>query len=132
MVAEMVPWKAEVEALGNKVVGSTLVELDRQIHDCYNSECSLGNFVTDTMVDYVSLGHNNYTTITDYIVLQVVQVEIFSAVSFVYVDFFPFRHKDMPCKAGSSIFCIETKLTTLQKVQAYYRDEQRINVRLKY
>lgn len=52
MVQEMVPWKAEVEALGRRVVGSTLVELDKLVHDCYVGECTLGNFVADAMVDY--------------------------------------------------------------------------------
>ncbi len=54
MVAEMKPWKAEVEAMGSEVVGSSLVELDKLTHDCYTGECTLGNFVADAMVDSVS------------------------------------------------------------------------------
>ncbi|XP_052133254.1 apyrase-like [Frankliniella occidentalis] len=57
MVEEMKPWKAEVEAQGSVVVGSTLVELDKLAHDCYSGECTLGNFVADAMVHhYVGKG----------------------------------------------------------------------------
>ncbi|KAK3925367.1 Apyrase [Frankliniella fusca] len=52
MVEEMKPWKAEVEAQGSVVVGSTFVELDKLTYSCYNGECTLGNFVADAMVDW--------------------------------------------------------------------------------
>ena len=50
----MAPWKAEVQERGKVVLGSTRVELDRQHYSCYDYECTLGNFVTDAMVDHVS------------------------------------------------------------------------------
>jgi len=57
MVEEMKPWKAEVDAQGSVVVGSTLVELDKLTNSCYDGECTLGNFVADAMVEwYVGKG----------------------------------------------------------------------------
>ncbi|XP_034245114.1 apyrase-like [Thrips palmi] len=62
MLQEMQPWKEKVEARGHVVVGSTLVELDKMTHDCYSGECTLGNFVADAMLDYVSALHHFHST----------------------------------------------------------------------
>lgn len=57
MLQDMKPWKAQVEAQGHVVLGESIVELDKQTHDCYSGECSLGNFVADAMVShYVGKG----------------------------------------------------------------------------
>ncbi|KAJ3627081.1 hypothetical protein MTP99_014488 [Tenebrio molitor] len=45
---EMQPWKDEIDAVGTKVIGKTLVKLDQTT--CRYSECLLGNFVADAMV----------------------------------------------------------------------------------
>jgi 5'-nucleotidase len=45
---EMEPWKDEVDELGDKIVGKTLVTLDQTM--CRHSECLLGDFVADAMV----------------------------------------------------------------------------------
>lgn len=48
---DLVPWKEAVDAMGSKVLGYTLVDLNA---DCYTHECLLGDFVTDGYVHYVS------------------------------------------------------------------------------
>ncbi|XP_064212299.1 uncharacterized protein LOC661310 [Tribolium castaneum] len=54
---ELQPWKDAVDELGNRVLGQTLVTLDKTM--CYQSECLLGNFVTDVMVySYIALADN--------------------------------------------------------------------------
>lgn len=49
----MQPWKDEIDAVGTKVIGKTLVKLDQTT--CRYSECLLGNFVADAMVYGVSI-----------------------------------------------------------------------------
>jgi hypothetical protein len=49
----MQPWKDEIDAVGTKVIGQTLVKLDQTT--CRYSECLLGNFVADAMVYGVSI-----------------------------------------------------------------------------
>jgi hypothetical protein len=49
----MEPWKDEVDELGDKIVGKTLVTLDQTM--CRHSECLLGDFVADAMVYSVSV-----------------------------------------------------------------------------
>lgn len=48
----LVPWQERIDAEQNRVVGSTLVTLTNQ--GCYYKECTIGNFVTDAFVFYVS------------------------------------------------------------------------------
>ncbi|KAJ3665034.1 hypothetical protein Zmor_000550 [Zophobas morio] len=58
---ELQPWKDEVDAVGNRVIGSTLVTLDESM--CRYSECLLGNFVADVMVySYIELADNSSWT----------------------------------------------------------------------
>lgn len=51
IVEEIVKWKAEVDPIQSKSVGSLLYELDAY---CYYRECGMGNFVTDAMAYAVS------------------------------------------------------------------------------
>jgi len=46
----LIPWKKEVDELALKQIGSTRVFLDP---NCASQECSLGNLITDAMVDAV-------------------------------------------------------------------------------
>ncbi|XP_022902715.2 apyrase [Onthophagus taurus] len=51
MIDELLtPWKEEVDASGNRLLGHTNVHLDQS--SCRTSECNLGNFITDAMVAY--------------------------------------------------------------------------------
>ncbi|XP_050500450.1 apyrase isoform X2 [Diabrotica virgifera virgifera] len=45
---DLQPWKEEVDKQGNKVLGSTLVDLS--FEGCYTHECTLGNFIADASV----------------------------------------------------------------------------------
>ncbi|XP_074040522.1 apyrase [Leptinotarsa decemlineata] len=45
---ELLPWKKMVDELGDRVVGSSLVDLSNV--DCDRKECTLGNFITDATV----------------------------------------------------------------------------------
>jgi len=47
------PWKEIVQAEGEKNLGYTNVLLSQS--NCRYSECSLGNFITDAMVQHVSI-----------------------------------------------------------------------------
>lgn len=44
------PWKKEVDATASKKIGSTRVLLE---HNCRYKECSMGNLITDAMVNAV-------------------------------------------------------------------------------
>ncbi|CAH1112590.1 unnamed protein product [Psylliodes chrysocephalus] len=46
--AALQPWKEIIDREGARVLGSTLVKLDRT--NCFTQECTLGNFVTDAFV----------------------------------------------------------------------------------
>lgn len=48
----MVPWKKLIDVKANAVMGSSMVTLSKK--GCYYKECSLGNFVADAYVFYVS------------------------------------------------------------------------------
>lgn len=50
--AALQPWKEIIDQEGARVLGSTLVKLDRT--NCFTQECTLGNFVTDAFVYQVS------------------------------------------------------------------------------
>ncbi|CAH1954430.1 unnamed protein product [Acanthoscelides obtectus] len=45
---DIMPWKKMIDDQGSKVIGSTLVTLDKSA--CYHAECTLGNFFADSMV----------------------------------------------------------------------------------
>lgn len=51
ILEELKPWKAEVDLVQGKVVGSIKHEYDAF---CYQRECGMGNLVTDSMVYAVS------------------------------------------------------------------------------
>lgn len=59
-----VEWRITIKALADpsEVVGTTLVLLDS---NCKQSECNLGNFITDSMVDWRALNYNNPEHWTD-------------------------------------------------------------------
>nr|CAD7440908.1 unnamed protein product [Timema bartmani] len=60
IVAELEPFRQEVEKLGSMPIGSTRVRLSRP---CSLGECSLGNMITDAMVEeYVALAPENAWT----------------------------------------------------------------------
>ena len=45
----MKPWKKEVDKVGNKVFGQSLIKLDNA--DCHTGECIIGNIITDSYVN---------------------------------------------------------------------------------
>ncbi|XP_066247958.1 apyrase isoform X2 [Euwallacea similis] len=58
---DLEPWDEMIEAEGSMVIGSTLVRLSKT--DCYYSECTLGNFVTDAFIfGYSQNAQNNSWT----------------------------------------------------------------------
>nr|CAD7201880.1 unnamed protein product [Timema douglasi] len=60
IVAELEPFRLEVEQLGSMPIGRTRVRLSRP---CSLGECSLGNMITDAMVEeYVALAPENAWT----------------------------------------------------------------------
>ncbi|XP_058453625.1 apyrase-like [Malaya genurostris] len=50
IVQELLPWKEQVDNLGNKHVGSSRVLLSKT--ECRVGECNIGDFVADAIVDY--------------------------------------------------------------------------------
>ncbi|XP_012260987.2 apyrase-like [Athalia rosae] len=57
VLAALAPWRAEIDAQGNRPVGSTKVILQ---NNCRLGECNFGNLITDAMVDtYVDLAENS-------------------------------------------------------------------------
>ncbi|XP_035905485.1 apyrase-like [Anopheles stephensi] len=48
VMAALLPFREEVETLGNRTVGVTEVDMSRQ--DCVTGECLLGSLITDSMV----------------------------------------------------------------------------------
>lgn len=50
IVEALKPWKEAVDVVGNREVGVVKTQLNRA--DCAFGECSFGNFVTDSFVDY--------------------------------------------------------------------------------
>jgi len=48
-----------IEAKTKQVIGSTSVFLEGIDEYCRFRECNLGNFITDSFVDYVSIKKNN-------------------------------------------------------------------------
>lgn len=54
----MVPWKKIIDVKANTVLGTTLVTLSKV--GCYYKECTLGNFVADSFVFYVSFYSSKY------------------------------------------------------------------------
>ena len=59
-----VEWRITIKPLADpsEVVGTTLVLLDS---NCKQNECNLGNFITDSMVDWHALNYNNPEHWTD-------------------------------------------------------------------
>lgn len=60
-----VEWRITIKPLidtSEEVVGSTLVLLD---NNCQQNECNLGNFITDSMVDWYALKYNDDSYWTD-------------------------------------------------------------------
>ncbi|XP_060524942.1 apyrase-like isoform X2 [Cylas formicarius] len=54
------PWKQQISAYGNEIVGSSMVELRV---GCYDKECLLGNLIADSMVfAYLDHAENNSWT----------------------------------------------------------------------
>lgn len=51
MLKELQPWKEVADKYGDTIIGSTKYDLEND--QCHYDECSLGDFVTDAMVDYV-------------------------------------------------------------------------------
>lgn len=52
---ELQKWRPAIDNLTNTVVGSSRVLLDGDGKRCRMIECNMGNFITDAMIDYVSL-----------------------------------------------------------------------------
>lgn len=52
----MTPWKDKIDVKAHAVLGRTMVTLSKS--GCYYKECTLGNFVADAFVFYVSLRKN--------------------------------------------------------------------------
>nr|XP_023023172.1 apyrase-like [Leptinotarsa decemlineata] len=59
----LVPWQKLIDAQGEKVIGSTLLSLN--ITRCHYQECSLGDFVTDSMVFAYESSSNGSTSGVD-------------------------------------------------------------------
>lgn len=57
IVAEMVPWKAHVDAVALRDIGIIKTQLYQR--DCAFGECNIGSFVTDAFVDYF-ISHPDY------------------------------------------------------------------------
>nr|CAH7737873.1 unnamed protein product [Callosobruchus chinensis] len=55
----LAPWKKMIDAQGSKIIGSTLVTLDKLA--CYHAECTLGNFMADAMVYAYTKKSNEYS-----------------------------------------------------------------------
>lgn len=73
IVEELKPWKAAVDALGNKVHGETRVQLDKS--PCELGECQMGNLITDAFVhDFVKRAELNSWTYASIAVLNAVAV----------------------------------------------------------
>lgn len=51
-LAALAPYKAEVDAIGNENIGSTVLALEKD--PCSRGECNYGNLINDAYVDYVS------------------------------------------------------------------------------
>ncbi|CAH0559286.1 unnamed protein product [Brassicogethes aeneus] len=50
---DLQPWQEEIDQVGNKVLGNSLVHLDG--YNCYQKECTMGNMITDAFVyNYIS------------------------------------------------------------------------------
>ncbi|VEN61874.1 unnamed protein product [Callosobruchus maculatus] len=56
---DLEPWKRMIDAQGSKIIGSTLVTLDKSA--CYHAECTLGNFMADAMVFAYTKKSNEYS-----------------------------------------------------------------------
>lgn len=52
MLEELKPWQSKLE-IYTQTYGETKVTLD--ISNCFREECNIGNFVTDAMIDTVSM-----------------------------------------------------------------------------
>ncbi|XP_074033936.1 5'-nucleotidase-related protein isoform X2 [Leptinotarsa decemlineata] len=59
----LVPWQKLIDTQGEKVIGSTLLSLN--ITRCHYQECSLGDFVTDSMVFAYDSSSNGSTSGVD-------------------------------------------------------------------
>jgi 5'-nucleotidase len=54
ILQELNSWGKQLEAVSNEEIGRSKVFLDGDTLHCRLQECNLGNFLTDTYVDYVS------------------------------------------------------------------------------
>lgn len=65
VVQAMIPWKVSVDELGNRQVGSTIVDLLKS--SCNVAECNIGSLIADSMVSaFIPLaepGHWTYGAI---------------------------------------------------------------------
>lgn len=52
ILEELQPWKNDVDKIGKKVVGESIVFLNGS---CTSGECNLANLITDAMVEKVLL-----------------------------------------------------------------------------
>lgn len=57
IIEELKPWKEKVDAVGQRVIGSVKSILYQA--DCSRLECNIGNFVTDSFVNYF-MNHPEY------------------------------------------------------------------------
>ncbi|KAK0166412.1 hypothetical protein PV328_004835 [Microctonus aethiopoides] len=48
MLNALAPWKIDVDAIADKIIGQTRVELKK---DCRFGECNIGNMITDAMIE---------------------------------------------------------------------------------
>lgn len=53
IVKELEPWRQAVDKTGRQYVGEARVLIDHS--NCKKSECNAGNFVTDVMIESVSI-----------------------------------------------------------------------------
>lgn len=61
MLNALGPWKIDVDAIADKIIGQTRVELKK---DCRFGECNIGNMITDAMIEsYINRSKDkNYWT----------------------------------------------------------------------
>lgn len=65
----MKPWKEEVDKVGNKVFGQSLIKLDNS--NCQTRECIIGNIITDSYVNsFVPMASDDEWTYASIAIMQ--------------------------------------------------------------